>query len=76
MREGLNVELYDVEKDGRETRDMAADYPAVVDSIKDMMMRSHQPNPYWDKDNKPLFDLRKACRDHGVEVRRKDASNN
>ena len=76
MRKGLSVELYDVENDERETRNVAADYPAVVDSIKGMMMRSHEPNPYWDKDNKPLFDLEKACRANGVEVRMKDTNTN
>lgn len=68
MRKGLDVELYNVEKDGRETQDVAADYPSVADSIRTMMIRSHEPNPYWDKENKPLFNLEKACRDNGVEI--------
>lgn len=68
MRKGLNVELYNVEKDKSETQNVAADFPAVVDSIKSMMQRSHEPNPYWDKDNQPLFNLEKACSDNGVEL--------
>lgn len=66
MRKGWNIELYDVDADEREKKDLAEQYPKVVGRIKKMMIESHIPNPYWDKENTPLFDVRKACEDNGV----------
>ena len=68
MRQGLKVELYDVNQDESEQTNVAAEHPEVVKEIQQMMMESHVPNPYFDKANQPLFNLKKACEDNGVPV--------
>ena len=45
---------------------MAEAYPLVVNQIRSIMEAAHEPNPYWDKDNKPLFNAAKACSVSGV----------
>ena len=67
MREGLNVELYNVDSDEGEHQNVAGQHPDVVAEIQQMMKEAHVPNPYWNKNNKPLFDVNKACADHGVK---------
>lgn len=68
MRKGLEVELYRTDVDEGETKDVAKLYPEIVEKIKKFMKESHIPNPYWNKDNKPLFNLERACKDNGVPV--------
>lgn len=68
MRKGMNVLLFDVNDDEGEKKDVAAQHPDVVKKIKKIMAEAHTPNPYYDKDNKPLFNLKKACEDNGVPV--------
>lgn len=71
MRKGLNIELYNTDIDESETTDLADKYPDIVEKIRGFMIESHVHNPYWDKDNKPLFDLQRACKDNGVMPRGK-----
>jgi len=59
-RQGNTVELYDLSQDEGERSDQAQDHPEIVDQIKSMMEKAHIPNPYWDKNNKPLFNVRAA----------------
>ena len=54
-RDGMKVELYDLRTDEVEQVDVAEAYPLVVNQIRSIMEAAHEPNPYWDKDNKPLF---------------------
>lgn len=68
MRKGLQVELYRTDVDEGETKDVAKLYPEIVEKIRKFMNESHIPNPYWNKDNKPLFNLERACKDNGVPV--------
>ena len=65
-RDGMKVELYDLRTDEVEQVDVAEAYPLVVNQIRSIMEAAHEPNPYWDKDNKPLFNAAKACSVSGV----------
>ena len=73
MRKGMDVLLFDVNDDESERKDVAAEHPDVVKKIKKMMLEAHTPNPYYDKDNKPLFNLQKACEDNGIAFPAKNA---
>jgi arylsulfatase A len=42
-----HIELYDLEKDPDETTDIATQHPDVVQQIKAIMTRAHQPNKDW-----------------------------
>lgn len=66
MRKGINIELYDTNIDESETLNLADKYPDVVSKIKEFMIEAHTPNPYWNKDNTPLFNLQRACKDKGL----------
>ena len=65
-RDGMKVELYDLRIDEAEQVDVAEGYPLVVNQIRSIMEAAHEPNPYWDKDNTPLFNAAKACSVSGV----------
>ena len=41
------IELYDLEKDPGEQKDMAAQHPDIVRQIKQFMQEAHQPNKDW-----------------------------
>lgn len=69
-RKGLNIELYDVKADQSEQKNVALLYPEIVEEIQTMMKESHVPNPFWDKDNSPLFNADAACQTNGVEPNR------
>ena len=74
-RKGLNIELYDLSGDQGESKNLADQYPEVVEEIRKMMLEAHVKSPYWDKDNKPLFNAKAACEATGVEyVPKKKAS--
>lgn len=66
-REGFNIELYDVKADQSEQKNVAQQYPEVVNEIRTMMKEAHVKNPFWDKDNFPLFNADAACEVNGVE---------
>ena len=67
-RKGLNVELYNLKTDPGETIDVAMKYPKIVDEIVTMMKNAHVKNPFWDVENKPLFDADAAAKANGVEA--------
>ncbi|MDD7986866.1 arylsulfatase [Lentisphaera marina] len=75
-RKGLNIELYDLSGDVAESKNVASQYPEVVDQIRKMMLEAHVKSPYWDKDNKPLYNAKAACADTGVEYVPKQKSKN
>lgn len=66
-REGLNIELYDVKADQSEQKNVAQQYPEVVNEIRTMMKEAHIKNLFWDKDNSPLFNADAACKVNSVE---------
>jgi arylsulfatase A len=70
-RKGLNVELYDITGDQEEGKDLASEYPEVVGKIRKMMKEAHTPNPFWDKNNTPLYNAKAACDVNGVEPMKK-----
>ena len=41
------IELYNLEEDLGESRDVAREHPQVVQRLKDFMDSAHQPNPNW-----------------------------
>ena len=67
-RKGLNVELYNLKTDPGETIDVAMKHPKIVDEIVTMMKNAHVKNPFWDVENKPLFDADAAAKANGVEA--------
>ncbi len=66
-RAGVKIELYDVTEDEGEQQDLAAEHPEVVEKIRQLLAQAHEPNPYWDKDNKPFFNAKAVCDVNGVE---------
>lgn len=42
-----HLELYDLEKDPRETTDVSAQHPGIVQHIKDIMTEAHRRNKDW-----------------------------
>jgi hypothetical protein len=38
----------------------------VVDRIRKAMLEAHEPSPFWDKNNKPLYNAKAACELNGV----------
>ena len=75
-RKGLNIELYDMSSDQGESKNLAAQYPEVVDEIRKMMVEAHVKSPYWDKDFKPLYNAKAACEDTGVKPMPRQKSKN
>lgn len=41
------IELYNLEQDLAETRDVSAQHPEVVDEIREIMEAAHTPDPRW-----------------------------
>ena len=60
-RKGMEIELYDLEADEAEERNVAHQYPEVVDQIRKAMLEAHEPSAFWDKNNKPLYNAQAAC---------------
>lgn len=60
-RKGMKVKLYDLETDETEQVNVAAKHPEVVQQIRNAMLESHKPSPFWDKGNKPLYNAKAAC---------------
>ena len=60
-RKGQKIELYDLSAEESEQKDLATEFPEVVERIRNAMNAAHEPNPFWSKDNKPLCDAKAAC---------------
>ncbi|MEC8220224.1 MAG: sulfatase/phosphatase domain-containing protein, partial [Verrucomicrobiota bacterium] len=60
-RKGMEIELYDLDADEAEERNVAHQYPEVVDQIRKAMLEAHEPSAFWDKNNKPLYNAQAAC---------------
>lgn len=65
-RKGQKIELYDLSVDTSEQNDLASEFPEVVDRVREVMNKAHRPNPFWSKDNKPLYNARAACEATGA----------
>jgi arylsulfatase A len=65
-RKGQEIELYDLYADGGEQRNVADEYPEVVERIRNTMNAAHVPSPFWSKDNRPLFNAPAACEATGA----------
>lgn len=65
-RKGMEIELYDLEADETEEVNVAHQYPEVVEQIRKAMLEAHEPSPFWDKNNKPLYNAQAACDLNGV----------
>jgi len=46
------IELYDLDTDKSETRDVAADHASIVAQITAIMRREHRVSPIWGDDDK------------------------
>ena len=66
-RKGLEIELYDITADESEQKNVAHLHQETVKEIRTMMKKSHIKNPFWDKDNSPLFNADAACEANGIE---------
>jgi arylsulfatase A-like enzyme len=66
-RKGLNLELYDIEKDKAEQFDLSLQHPEVIVKIQNMMQKAHVKNPFWDKSFSPLFNTEAAAEFNGVK---------
>ena len=66
-RQGMDIELYDLEADEFEEVNVAALHPEMVECILNAMLESHEPSPFWDKANKPLYHAAAATELNGVE---------
>ncbi len=53
VRKGLRgkIELYDLKRDERETRDLAAIKPRIAAQLAEIMNREHVPSPIWTDDD-------------------------
>ena len=65
-RKGMNIELYNLQSDFRETNNVADKNPTIVNKMIMMMNESHESNPFWDMKNKPLYNLAAACEASGI----------
>lgn len=66
-RKGQKVELYDMSTDEGEKINLADEFPEVVERIQKAMNKAHRPNPFWNKDTKPLYNADAACKATGEE---------
>ena len=66
-RKGLDLELYDIEKDEAEQFDLSRQHPEVTVKIQNMMQKAHVKNPFWDKSFSPLFNTEAAAELNGVK---------
>ena len=68
-RDGMNVELYNLKNDFAEEDNVAALHPKIVNKMIKLMKEAHEPSPFWDKDNTPLYNLAAACKLTGVSYK-------
>jgi len=67
MRTGMNIELYNLENDEVEAKNVADHYPEVVDQIKKIMLEAHTPSPLYDKSFDNGYNVGAACKINGVK---------
>ena len=62
----MNVELYNLQSDFRETNNVADKNPTIVNKMIMMMNESHESNPFWDIKIIPLYNASAACKNTGI----------
>ena len=67
-REGNEIQLFNLEIDESEINNVAKQNPEIVLEIQSIMQKSHEKNPFWDKDFKPLFNAEAASKVNGVKA--------
>ena len=67
-REGNEIQLFNLEIDESEINNVAKQNPEIVIEIQSIMQKSHEKNPFWDKDFKPLFNAEAASKVNGVKA--------
>ncbi|MEC7063929.1 MAG: arylsulfatase [Bacteroidota bacterium] len=67
-REGNEILLFNLEIDESEINNVAKQNPEIVLEIQSIMEKSHEKNPFWDKDFKPLFNAEAASKVNGVKA--------
>ncbi len=67
-REGNEIQLFNLEIDESEINNVAKKNPEIVLEIQSIMEKSHEKNPFWDKDFKPLFNAEAASKVNGVKA--------
>ena len=67
-REGNEIQLFNLEIDESEINNVAKQNPEIVIEIQSIMEKSHEKNPFWDKDFKPLFNAEAASKVNGVKA--------
>lgn len=61
LRKGQKIELYDLSADEGERKNLADQYPEVVERLRQEMDAAHVPSPFWKRDTKPLYNAKAAC---------------
>ena len=67
-REGNEIQLFNLEIDESEINNVAKQNPEIVLEIQSIMEKSHEKDPFWDKDFKPLFNAEAASKVNGVKA--------
>lgn len=67
-REGNEIQLFNIEIDESEINNVAKQNPEIVLEIQSIMEKSHEKNPFWDKDFQPLFNAEAASKVNGVKA--------
>ena len=67
-RDGNEIQLFNLEIDESEINNVAKQNPEIVLEIQSIMEKSHEKNPFWDKDFKPLFNAEAASKVNGVKA--------
>jgi len=65
----MKVELYNLQSDFREINNVADKNPTIVNKMIKLMKEAHEPSPFWDKDNTPLYNAPAACKYTGVSYK-------
>lgn len=68
-RDGMKVELYNLQSDFRELNNVADKNPTIVNKMIKLMKEAHEPSLFWDKDNTPLYNAPAACKYTGVSYK-------
>lgn len=61
------LELYNLENDEAESKNVAPDYPEVLAQVRKLMKDAHTPSPLYDVSFDKFYNVEEACRINGVE---------
>lgn len=66
LKKNENFELYNLEKDEKESSNVALQFPEISDKLKSLIKSSHVHNPFWNLESGG-FNAEAACKANGVE---------